>query len=894
MSAATPIPTDAGALVATANDSELPPLEAVAAPAPLTLPEVGKVWLGRYDVQTTEGDVVVSRTWRAVRIDTMEPVFLRAVTMGADRQRDETWQLLTTVDHPNLLRGLDCHQVGSVRIEVQQVPTGEPLDTWYAQQKMEVPLIERLVRAIAGALGALHERGIVHFGVRPRNIFVRDENGAWDFVLGGLETAAASTGSSLVPVVVDPMNAPPEAAGLFKHSPGPTLQAWDWWSLGRVVQEVVMGGHVLGHLLQRDVRVPSPELLSRAEALLLERDPGATRAGAVEAMPAMDKRLEQLLRGLLTSARDARWDGDCVTRWLRRESVRELYRLPRNERMFRWRDRACTVAEAAEQMRAAEVWKEANENIWAHETPGTLAKFIADVPSHQALAARLEELRKLETAFALKNLPKDVVREAITAVALLEVAGGGALIWRGQKFDEEGFQKIFGAESDGIDRLGLLQAFTARPIVLLIERNDISAARVLAEFAHVAAGAEALARQSRWLTERDTAGKARLMRTALLSLVELRSAVKLMHDQFACSLDVAAEKLFKLPQPNRPELAALVWLGGDAVKRGFLTHVQWAERELARLRAAGAEEVANLGWLQLERALRRGPWLFARWRWLIPAWLLWAPAALILWPGPRWVAVAVAPLVLGILLRVAATFFLRREIKQLRADAAPWRLRDGPARCQAELGAYRAGRPVATVHKALDEVNAEIAKLVVLQPPPAPVAPPPPFKGVWAFSIASWVLFAAGLGVAGWWGKTHRPSWTAIVRAWDPPKPAPGADGKSVAKADDKPVGPVKISWPFKPGDDPLVLIIKDSEESTPAQQKFVAARGQKLADRYKVETINMLVILQVPVKEKFGLMIFDAATQQLVNTKVYLLDYAPLAKTWVEVAGRKGIYLPD
>ncbi len=901
MSAAPPIPAEAGASDAPAVDSEIAPLRAPPAPTASDRrewPQPGAIWLERYQVRAALGDVALSRTWSAVRIDTMEEVIVRAVSGTAAGRRAEAWAALEKISHPALVRAWTSHESGGHRFEVQATNPGEPLDAWRARRELEPSALERLVRSVADALGALHENGLVHFGVRPKNIFVQETAGALEFVLGGLETVTEFARDKLVPMPVDPLNAPPEAAGLFQHSPGPGLCAWDWWSLGRVVQEVVLGEHVLGRIMQRDVATPFPELLARAEALLLERDAGAMRAGAVEAMPAMDKRLELLLRGLLTSARDARWDGDCVARWLRREPVRELYRLPRNERMFRWHDRAYAVSEVAGLLRSAEHWGEAMENIWAHEKPGTLGNFLIDSPAHHALAARLDELRKLETVFALKALPREIVREAIATVALLELAGDGCLGWRGRRFDEESFQKTFGEESDDIDRLALLQAFTARPIVLPIERCDMAAARVLTEFAHVAAGAETLARQNRWLTDRDLAGRARLLRTALRSLAELRAAARTLHERFACSTESAAEKLFNLPQPGRPELAALAWIGGEAERRGFLTHVQWAERELARLRSAAHEEATNLAWLQLARALTRGPWLFARWRWLIPAWLLWAPPALILWPGARWVAVACAPLVLGTLVRIGVVFYVRRIVRNFAPEARRWSWRDGVARCREELGAYRAGRSIASVRKALDEVNAEIAKLTVLQPPPARVPAPARCTGVWALAAASWILFLAGLSLAGWWGKTHRPSWSAIERAWNPPA-ATAADlaakkAAEAAAAEKVPLGPTKISWSFKPGDEAQKLLINDSIEARPEQLRFVAARGRQLADRYKVETINTLVILRVPVKDKIGLMIYDGAQQQLVNTKVYLLDYAPLAKAWVEVAGRPGIYLPD
>lgn len=865
------------------------------------LPVAGETWRGLYRIAEDLGEVAGARSWAGERVADGQRVILRALSALRDGARAKAWQVLETLDFPTLERAAGAHEVGTTRLEVHGVSGGETLAAWRRRGTVDPATLERFVRSMADALRALHERGLVHGAVRPQHIFVREENGAPQFRLGGLHAATLVAQAELVRLAVDPFYAPPEAAGLFQHSPGPHLCAWDWWSLGRVIQEMILGQHVLGLVLRRDVSRVGPELTTHAELLLLEREAGAMRAGAVEAMPAMDLRVEQLLRGLLTSSRDARWNGESVAAWLRGESVREYYRLSRNERLFRWHDRALTVPEAAERMRSAANWREAVEHVWEVQQPGTLAHFLADSTAHRPLFERQEELRKLSTVFALKAFAPEIVRDVIAAVALLELVGA-RLVWRGEGFDADGLRKIFGCEAGDPDRFALLQAFAARPVVLSIERSDLSAARALTELGQTAAAAETLLRAQRWIKENDAAGRTRLLQHAVRTPAELQAAVKELRDRCPCATQAAVEKLFKLPHPVRAELVALLWLADEAEKHGFLTQVQWAEREAARLRAAGEEQAAALTWLALGRALARGPWWFARWRSAVPAWLAGAALVAFVWPGPRWIGAAAGVVGLAGAVRFGANRWLRRTLQRHFPNAAPWRLTDGAARCQAEVLALHVGWVRADLVRAWQGINDELAKLTALQPPPAPVAPPSRFAGLWVLSLAGWVFLAALAGVGGWRAKTQPPSIEKFKVAWNPPKTpeeiaAAAASAAAARRAADEAEaenGPVKVSWPFRAGDAADVLLVVDSVEATSAQLRYLAERGRKFVDPYKPATIDTLILFRVPTEGKFGVMLYDGRERQMPNLRVYLLDYPPMPRSWVEVAGRKAIFIPD
>lgn len=67
------------------------------------------------------------------------------------------------------------------------------------------------------------------------------------------------------------------------------------------------------------------------------------------------------------------------------------------------------------------------------------------------------------------------------------------------------------------------------------------------------------------------------------------------------------------------------------------------------------------------------------------------------------------------------------------------------------------------------------------------------------------------------------------------------------------------------------------------------------MARRYKPETITTLVVLQVPAADdRIAVMLYDLRQQRPVVERVFMLNYAPLARAWVEVDDHDGIYLPD
>lgn len=892
----------------------------------LLLPAHDTLWHEVYHVVAQLPNVGDAQLWRANRTDTAEEVVLRVAPNANGDARSAASARLATIELPNLQRIYESHIVGNHRVEVCGAIRGLPLDAWRSRRaSVDLATIEAVVRQLAEALGVLHASGLVHLGLRPGVVFLREEKDGLHCMLGGLETVAVYESAKPLPAMADPFYAPPEAATLKWHEPGPTLCAWDWWSLGRVVQELILGHHVLDELPGADPGQTPAMRSARADALLLEHDATTHRAGGVEVMTGLEPRLNLLLRGLLTSAVEARWSGNLVDLWLRQKPVKEYYTGPRTEQKFRWHGRVHSVAGAAKELRTAEGWKEAAAQILEVRTPGTLAHFICTSSEDEILRQSFAELLKLADSEPWRSLPPPVAREITLTVALLLLAGSN-LTWRGQRIDGDGLRGILAEDADNSERLAFVRALTHRTVTAQIERHDYAASRSLAEIGRCAADAEAMVRKHGWLSGTDDIAGTQIFRLALESSPALLAVRERLQHAFACSSQPAVEKFFNGAKPTRAELVALAWVEPSAARCGFVTHADWETKQLQRLQERGAKVVVPLFWARLGGALAPGPALFGPWPAFVSCWVAAALVVAVACPGPRWLAVALAPVALAVIGRALVSLRAAAAARRFAPGSRPWRWADGATRCAAEMRAAGIGHEVDALERALGEVNAEVAKLKRLTPPPASVAAPPRFAAVRSVAIGSWFLLAAVVAVCVWRCKDQPPTLAALQAAWFSPvsvraaAPATGvelaAPGKQIATAapaagtepaspipvatgmaaagGDVAAGAIKVTWPFKPGDEAQVLAVTETLEATGAQISAATRRGRALVAPYRLETINSPIVFEMPMGDKIGVVLFDGVRGTLINPRIYILAYRPFARSWIEVAGRQGIFIGE
>ncbi|MFT3869686.1 MAG: hypothetical protein QM715_14625 [Nibricoccus sp.] len=880
----------------------------------------GSCWRGAYQIGEQLPDVTHGRLFTAKQLGSMQDVILRVFKVRDDI-RGRTWGAIRRAQSGDMVEFIEAFEVEGRRIEVMQAAPRLTLREFSTRKKVTPAEVASIVKQLSTTIGNLHKNGIVHFNLRPDAICIRIAEGGMNMVLGGFEMAQLiEEVDGLAEVSVDPFYAPPEAVGLFSFPREPSLRSWDWWSLGRVIQEVVLGQHILGHMLERDVTGENPELRIRAENLLKEENQ-MVRAGAVEMMTGLDGETNTLLRGLLTGSRDGRWGLAEVQAWLRKEPVKDRYHLARNERLFIWKGRAFTIAEAAEYFASLQHWHEGQENIFEHTNVATLAYFISKEGAHKKTKERFELLLKLIDAPELQHLPPDVAREVLMAVMLKFLAGPQMpLQLRGRKIDQAYLRELLAPDAQPLG-LPIVLGFTSHAIVQHVEQLDAETGHMLAEIERIYEASVSLALSNQWLAEDND------LQLAVLILLSMESEVTLNHERvdmrkkYACTRDQVLDRLFKKTDASHPELVVIALTNRDPKKFGYVTHREWNEEQHRILRRRGEQLSAACTWLNLGLALKLGPLIFGRFRFIAPFWLLTAAVLAVVWQNIPGYLMAVGCPVLVIAGRLLCHRVQRERLKNHVEKDRPWTLRSGRQRCRQEIAALLQADTVTdrkSLMNLLKNINEQIGKLD-LEPKPEPVARPLHFRGTALTALAGSFLFLAVIGISTRQAILHPPklpelSWSLVSKYFhlsdksekEAEKARPSLQQASAGslksmrsalqelrrKKREEGANDVKISWPFKAPAEPLFVTIQETLVSVPEQDAIANEFGVLLLDHYEPATIKDLVAVQVPVEKGVGLMLFNGRTGKLAGRKVYVIGYLPINKSWLDLDSNKAIFL--
>lgn len=836
----------------------------------------------------------------ATDITSMDEVVMQArpidVTTPARR---EAWERLTHLPSDGLVAPREAHEENGWRYEVFSGPHGVSLGEWTSAHQMGVAEIETLVRQVATQLEALHQNGIVHLGVRPQAIFVDDDGHGISVKLGGFEAATIHTQDELLPIDVDPYYAPPEAAGLFKHKPGPELCAWDWWGLGRVVQGIMHGTHVYSLLFERDVAGDPPELRQRAETALLDRDPSGVRAGAVELLPEnASPRLRSLLRGLLASSRDGRWHGDQVLHWVQRENVPDRYDLSREARLFWWRRRAFTVPEAAELFLQPDYAFDGQQQFFpTSSTEPTMRAFLAELPSLRSEHERVEQILGYVESFAWQQLPLNARRAAVAGLAwraLLPAGSNTPLAVQRWRIDASGLQEMF-ADAPATEALALARVLSTGAYRRVVEAQDPGAGRTLALLAEAGMDALQTATARGWVAADDAIAQARLLWFAFESEKDLVARRDRLRTSYATARAAPLAELLAKEKPSRAELMLLAFTGENARAFEFVTHLEWNTHRVAELTAQAERLRAAIFWQRAARVLAVAPGLLGRW----PAFLaVWAAPIAVAAAGGSWIWFGVLVL-FAAGLRGLGRVGLNAMIAAQAPEAARWSWRDGPARAVRAAAASRdalapaqRANPLSDFAATCEEIRGLGVKNVVAPAPPSRLA------GFWTAAVVANVVPLA-FCILPWVGVDFSPRPPPLEIAHR--APAAPVDAGTTAKNgalyevyDDgfgrRQRGPLR-AWDVA-DEPPQPVAVTGVRPASAAQRAYARVGAELLLEPYPRRDLKVTLAVPVPAQGGWGVVLYDTNERELADRRTFFLSEAPQAKHTYWLGNRRIVYL--
>jgi serine/threonine protein kinase len=255
---------------------------------------------------------------------------------------------ILSINHANLLHVIDTGLCGADWWEVCEWHPGRRFTEWLTDERQQNTsgqpsdeTIASMIEQIVDGLHAMHEAGLVHRDLKPANILVTEgQNGQPKFTVVDYSSVVRIDKGGVVLGVGTPEYAPPEFKSGGGHERCDLLRSWDYWTLGRILQEVIDGVHHLERLRVRSSEqianivdwLEVATLMSISLEMMSEvsLDKYGVHAGAVEfseysaEVKGVGKWMP-LLRGLLTFRRTARWGYNEVKAFLSGRHVPDAY-----------------------------------------------------------------------------------------------------------------------------------------------------------------------------------------------------------------------------------------------------------------------------------------------------------------------------------------------------------------------------------------------------------------------------------------------------------------------------------------------------------------------------------------------------------------------------------------
>ena len=928
------------------GDSLSPVAAETPVPAPVPAPPAGSHRLapGARIAGVALGEPLAGgpgHAFAGVSVSDMARVVVRAqaITPAVEARR-KAWEKLIALPPDRFVTCTDAFEEEGWRYEVIQAPELSTLREWISCHKAGLPLLERLVGQLTEALAALHDAGVVHLALSPDCIFVQPD-AKLEILIGGLDEATLIAQDTVNPSRMSLLYAPPEAFSIHAYQGGPGLCAWDWWSVGRILQEFVLGKHVMSLMFNCDVLKGGGGVSQRAEALMQEREPPSVRAGAVEVMPDMPSATETLLKGLLTSPKEGRWGATALRQWLSHKPTPTQYDLPTSSRLFSLKGFGCTAVEAAEAFATKASWDEGVAALVGTGGKGAFAAFLEGASQYKDMG------KEVGTALAALGAPQwaalcpEARNDAVAAVAwqrLLATKPQKPLLQvRGRRLDGDGLIALL-SDLEIEHRYDLVRALLAEPFRSLLGPGDAETSRLLLRFAETSGEALARAQTNGWLREDDREGALALLRLVLEPEAVRSTKMGRLRAIYGGNRDPFLARVLSGQEASPWADTLLLFTSLEPERFGFVDKAQWEEEKRQAVRQQR----------ERARAARLGRSLERLFRWdlgvLSGAWGRCALAvAALAGLGAALHKVQVgagigAGLVGFRLLALMGIHLAMRAIAEGRAGL-PWRSLVTGCRSLPDLLRDEPGPPAdAAVPDASEPATEENpgGRAIALMPSLSFMGaaawlllgalalslgrPETRLKRIPALASAPSLADPAGarsassarpaIASAAPTSKIE-PSSTVLARAPRPlpAAPAPGAVlieaiKAKLASGEYEMVndgfgahlhGPLK-KWALHPQGPVPAFPVKSAAEATGLQNAEAIVNAEMLLEPYGRRSVVAYVAVPVPARDGLDFVLVNGREHTLADPRAFTLQRTPAKNEWYQVGSRRVVYLgiPD
>jgi Tfp pilus assembly protein PilF/predicted Ser/Thr protein kinase len=150
---------------------------------------VGKTVAGKYEIVRMLGEGGMGSVYQARQATMDRMVALKlirpevVVSTNAVARFHKEMLITARVEHPNTIRVYDFGESDGQLYLVMEFLAGASLrQVLEGGARMEVRRIVRIAKQVANALGAIHQRGLVHRDLKPDNVMLLESYGETDFV----------------------------------------------------------------------------------------------------------------------------------------------------------------------------------------------------------------------------------------------------------------------------------------------------------------------------------------------------------------------------------------------------------------------------------------------------------------------------------------------------------------------------------------------------------------------------------------------------------------------------------------------------------------------------------------------------------------------------------------